>query len=48
MRARPADDEFHIQIKTGLTQDDLYDLDTVGETLPVKLTLMERQSDPTI
>ena len=44
----PADDEFHIQIQTGLTQDDLEDLDTVGVTLPVKLILMERQPDPTI
>ena len=42
----PAEDVFHLQIKTGLTQEDIELLDNVGETFPAETELMERKADP--
>ena len=42
----PAEDVYNLQIKTGLTQQDLEIGDEVGSTFPAIGMLMERKADP--
>lgn len=42
----PGDDEYHLQIQTGLTQYDLEDTDLEGASFPPKIVLVKRNPDP--
>jgi len=42
----PGDDEYHLQIQTGLNQDDIELFDKVGGEFPIKAVLKERKADP--
>lgn len=42
----PGDDEYHLQIQTGLTQDDIDLFSKVSGEFPAKIVLKERKADP--
>lgn len=42
----PGEDEYHLQIKTGLSQYDIEDFNIVGGTFAAKIILVQRKPDP--